>query len=92
MDKAGKSPGTGSARPWGSCGAGTASGRAASSRSTEKADSTAWSALAQSGGLERLKVGELKGYLKERGLSQTGEKVSARVRVCWKNCGSGACV
>lgn len=35
-----------------------------------------WPALAKSGGLEKLKVGELKLYLKEHGLSQTGEKVS----------------
>lgn len=40
---------------------------------------TDWAALAKSGGLEKLKVGELKGYLKEKGLSQTGEKVNVYV-------------
>lgn len=35
-----------------------------------------WPSLAKSGGLEKLKVGDLKEYLKEHGLSQTGEKVS----------------
>ncbi|TFJ88403.1 hypothetical protein NSK_000752 [Nannochloropsis salina CCMP1776] len=40
-----------------------------------------WNVLAKSGGLEKLKVGELKGFLKENGLSQTGEKGTLMFRI-----------
>jgi uncharacterized protein (DUF1697 family) len=34
-----------------------------------------WAKLAASGGLEKLKVAELKAYCKDAGLTQAGEKV-----------------
>jgi hypothetical protein len=40
-----------------------------------------WNGLAKSGGLEKLKVGELKGFLKEKGISQTGEKGTLMFRI-----------
>eukprot|EP00624_Nannochloropsis_granulata_P007617 evm.model.NODE_8710_length_21214_cov_36.574619.5 len=40
-----------------------------------------WNGLAKSGGLEKLKVGELKGFLKDHGISQTGEKGTLMFRI-----------
>lgn len=40
-----------------------------------------WDALARSGGLEKLKVGELKDYCKQHGLVQAGEKGTLIFRI-----------
>ena len=48
---------------------------------TSMASLDKWVGLVKSGSIERLKVGELKGFLKEQGLSQTGEKGTLLFRI-----------